>query len=114
MVDFGSVKHISARDFAKQYKSGRLFDHQVEIVDVREIEEWQRTHLEKSKLIPLGELIDRFQEIDRESVVYLICAHGVRSLYAARLLQEHGFLRVVNVDSGLAQVWLYLEEEHDQ
>lgn len=110
MIEDSFINRISAKEFAEKYRDNQ-FDGLVEIVDVREIEEWRSRHLKKSILIPLGELADRINEINREATVYLICAHGVRSLYATQFLREQGFSQVVNVDGGLAEVALYLEEE---
>jgi len=102
--------HISAQIFAERYKSGQLFIGDVEIVDVREPEEWEMVHLEKSKLIPLGDIPRRMGEIDRKAAVYVLCAHGIRSLHAAHFLRQQGFECVINVDGGIAEVCLHLEE----
>jgi rhodanese-related sulfurtransferase len=100
--------HISAEEFAKKYQNGELADAQV--IDVREPEEWEIYHLKGSKLIPLGDLPSRLGEIDRNKKAYLLCAHGIRSIHAANYLLHQGIEDVVNVDGGLAEVVLYLDE----
>jgi rhodanese-related sulfurtransferase len=105
------IKHISAQEFAKKYKLGELEKEQC--VDVREPEEWEIYHLDQFKLIPLGDLPNSLDDLDREKPIYLLCAHGVRSLYAANFLLRQGFLLVVNVDGGLAEVSLYLDHANN-
>jgi rhodanese-related sulfurtransferase len=100
--------HISPEEFARLYREGKL-DGQV--IDVREPWEWEMHRLEGAKLIPLGTLPERLDEIDPDQKAYLLCAHGIRSLHAAVFLLNHGFKEVVNVDGGLEAVSLYLEEE---
>ncbi|SFJ57260.1 rhodanese-like domain-containing protein [Thermoflavimicrobium dichotomicum] len=103
--------HISAKDFAKKYKHGEL--QQVQLIDVREPQEWEIYHLEHSQLIPLAQLPLRLHELDRLKPVYILCAHGVRSWHAANYLLQEGFEQVMNVDGGLAEVSLYLDEDDE-
>jgi rhodanese-related sulfurtransferase len=73
------------------------------LLDVREPEEHAFAALSGSKLIPLGELAERVDEIeawkDAEVVVY--CHHGVRSLHAIGFLRQAGFRRLVNLAGGI-------------
>ena len=70
------------------------------ILDVREPHEYQICNL-GGKLIPLGELPRRYQELDpaRETVVH--CRSGVRSAKAVDLLLKSGFINVVNLAGGV-------------
>ena len=70
------------------------------ILDVREPHEYQICNL-GGKLIPLGELPRRHQELDpaRETVVH--CRSGVRSAKAVDLLLKSGFINVVNLAGGV-------------
>ncbi|OYD09748.1 rhodanese-like domain-containing protein [Paludifilum halophilum] len=99
---------IRAEAFAKKYREGQLNDALV--LDVREEEEWQVYHLKEALLIPLQRLPFELGRLSREKNLYVLCAHGVRSVHAVHLLYGQGFQRVVNVDGGLAEVSLYLEE----
>jgi rhodanese-related sulfurtransferase len=100
--------HISAEEFARKYKSGDL--HPGEVIDVREPEEWRMVRLEHCKWIPMGKIPERLQELDRNQKIYVMCAHGIRSLHVVQFLINNGFADVVNVDGGLAEVSLYLDE----
>jgi len=77
------------------------------LLDVREPGEHAFCTLPGSRLIPLGELPMRADELedwrDREVVVY--CHHGIRSARAVEFLQQTGlaFTRVLNLTGGVAR-----------
>lgn len=70
------------------------------LVDVREPHEWRAGHAVGARLIPLGELAQRADELPRERPVYLICASGNRSRVGAELLRRAGFACPINVSGG--------------
>ena len=73
------------------------------LLDVRQPEENALAALPDSTLIPLGEIEDRWEEIegwkDREVVVY--CHHGIRSLHAIQQLRRLGFTQLRNLAGGI-------------
>jgi len=75
----------------------------VHLLDVREAEEHQFVALRNSTLIPLGQLAQHIEEIekwrDEEIVVY--CHHGIRSLSAIRQLKDLGFTNLRNLAGGI-------------
>lgn len=73
----------------------------LQLLDVREPFEYQRAHIEGVTLIPLGELQERFQELDADKPVLCICAGGVRSEKAAMFLGASGFGDVTNMVEGM-------------
>lgn len=94
--------HISSREFIRKYQDEELGDAQ--LIDVREPYEWQIVHLKGFQLIPLGDLPARYSELDRNKPVYLLCAHGIRSIHAANWLLNKGFSNVINIDGGLVEI----------
>jgi adenylyltransferase/sulfurtransferase len=76
------------------------------LLDVRESAEVERAKIDGSRWIPLGQLEERLQEIadwkDRPVAVY--CHLGGRSARACRLLAEHGFGQVSNLEGGI-EAW---------
>ncbi|HTS85997.1 MAG TPA: rhodanese-like domain-containing protein [Usitatibacter sp.] len=74
-----------------------------EVIDVREPDEWDGSlgHIPGSKLIPLGLLAARAEEIGRTRPVVLACRSGARSAQAVVILQRLGFRNVVNLAGGL-------------
>ncbi|WP_052807196.1 rhodanese-like domain-containing protein [Risungbinella massiliensis] len=107
-----SIYHISPESFLDKYYQNELKDSQ--LIDVRETYEWDMYHIDGFQLIPLGELPDRRREIDRHKKIYLVCAHGIRSLHAANWLLEKGYRNVVNIDGGLAKVEIAAQEREER
>ena len=64
---------------------------QFQLIDVREPHEYQIARIPTAKLIPLGELPKRLNEIDPAVDVVAHCKSGMRSAKAVDLLKQHGF-----------------------
>ena len=74
----------------------------IQLVDVREPEEYAYCRIEGSTLIPLGEVAQRAEEIDPDQPTVLICHHGVRSMQALAYLQHrHGLTNLLNLRGGI-------------
>ncbi|MCU0403018.1 MAG: rhodanese-like domain-containing protein [Chitinophagaceae bacterium] len=75
------------------------FDPNLELVDLRTLNEYDEGHLEGAKLISLGDLNDAAQiaMFSEESNLYLYCSDGERSTMAASILKVHGIhnLRII-------------------
>ncbi|GGE11072.1 rhodanese-like domain-containing protein [Marinithermofilum abyssi] len=102
------MREISAEDFANLYREG--LDGSEMILDVREPEEWEVYRLNGAKLMPLQTLPFTLNELPKDRKMYILCAHGIRSVYACNYLSEQGF-DAVNVEGGMARVSLFLEED---
>ena len=72
----------------------------VEIIDVRQPEEYREAHVKPSRLVPLGELSQRAGELDRSRTLLTLCRSGRRSEIAAQQLAAQGF-EVRNIDGGI-------------
>ena len=70
------------------------------VLDVREPVEYRSGHIAGARLIPLGEVPRRLNEIPRDREIILICASGHRSLAAARTLVPAGY-KVLNLQGGM-------------
>jgi len=71
-----------------------------EVVDVRSRKEASRQPLAGAphvRVIPLDELRDRLDELDRERPVVVSCQTGQRGYAAARILSQHGFGEVYDL-----------------
>lgn len=73
----------------------------MQLVDVREPEEWTAGHLPGSVLIPMGELGGRRDELDRSRPIITVCRSGRRSLYSAEELLAAGFPDVRSLAGGV-------------
>lgn len=71
----------------------------ITLIDVRSHEMYRKGHIEEAINIPLEDL-DKYNG-DTESVHYIICQQGVRSVQASELLNEKGY-KVVNVAEGMS------------
>ena len=63
----------------------------VTMLDVRTSEEFNSGHIDGFKNIPVDELRERLEEIEKNKPVYLICQSGLRSYIASRILEGNGF-----------------------
>ena len=66
-------------------------DGSATLLDVRTEGEYRRGHLNGFRNIPLDDLREHLDELDRGKPVYLNCQTGLRSYLACRLLTQHGF-----------------------
>ncbi|HXG86828.1 MAG TPA: molybdopterin-synthase adenylyltransferase MoeB [Vicinamibacterales bacterium] len=71
------------------------------IVDVREPQEYQINRIAGSTLIPLGELPQRFEELDQNAAIVCQCKSGMRSAKATGFLRSIGFKNVRNLAGGI-------------
>ena len=90
------TREISAVELkARLDRSDRLV-----VLDVREPQEYQINRIDGSVLIPLGELGQRYGELDPSVEIVAQCKSGVRSAKAADFLREKGY-RVKNLKGGI-------------
>jgi adenylyltransferase/sulfurtransferase len=73
----------------------------VVIVDVREPQEYQINRIPGSTLIPLGELPQRYEELDPDAALVMQCKSGMRSAKATAFLRGIGFKNVRNLAGGI-------------
>jgi adenylyltransferase/sulfurtransferase len=73
----------------------------IKVIDVRDPDEYEISHINGVPLIPLGELPGRFTELDPNQQYYLHCKSGIRSLKAVAFLRQQGFKYVKSVKGGI-------------
>jgi sulfur-carrier protein adenylyltransferase/sulfurtransferase len=73
------------------------------ILDVREPNEFQISHIAGSTLIPLGELPSRLDELKGKFDIVVCCKTGIRSAKAAELLRHAGFGNVTSLAGGILE-----------
>ncbi len=71
------------------------------ILDVREPSEYALQHIPNSILIPLGELENRLNELNKSKTTYVICRTGNRSGLAVQYMMSQGFTDIYNVLPGM-------------
>ena len=70
------------------------------LVDIREASERTDGAIPGSKSIPLPELREHLNGLDRDAPIAVHCRGGYRSAIAASVLQAAGFKDVINVTGG--------------
>lgn len=87
-VDVATVRALQGRD-------------DVVLIDVREPEEYAAGHIPGVRLIPMGEVPSRLNEIPTDKTVIVTCRSGNRSGQITDFLRRNGFTRVHNMQGGL-------------
>ena len=72
----------------------------IQLIDVRETDEYAGGHIKQAKNLPLSELSERTDELDAGRPLHVICLSGGRSMNASMYLEQAGF-DVTNVDGGM-------------
>ena len=81
------VEEITAAELKK-----KLDDKEdIQLIDVRQPDEYAFAKIEGAKLIPLGEIIKRMGELDPDKEVVLQCKMGGRSARAIEALRSAGY-----------------------
>lgn len=78
-------------------------EEKVELIDVRNLDEFMVKRLPSARLIPLPELDLRYGEIDTDKEVYVICKSGKRSRQACETLKGKG-INAAYMEGGL-EAW---------
>jgi rhodanese-related sulfurtransferase len=71
------------------------------LLDVREPWECAIAQLAGSVNIPMGEIAARWQELDADADIVVVCKAGSRSRRVAQFLSAQGFARVANLSGGI-------------
>jgi hydroxyacylglutathione hydrolase len=90
------IERLDASDLLER----RSEDPELQVLDVRELSEWEEGHLPDSVHEPYHDIRAVPEGIDPERPVAAICSSGQRSAVAASLLRRHGVERVVHVVNG--------------
>ncbi len=71
-----------------------------QLVDVREVEEYEQGTIPGAVNIPLGQLRDRLAEIDANKFIVIFCRVGLRGYVAERILKQKNY-RCGNLSGGM-------------
>ncbi len=71
------------------------------VVDVRTPNEWQSSHIEGARHVPLAAFAKQPPDLPNDRPIAIICGSGYRSSIATSLLQARGFKEVENVAGGM-------------
>jgi adenylyltransferase/sulfurtransferase len=97
------MKEITVQELKK------MIDDKVDfqLIDVREEHEFEEANL-NGKLIPMGEALDRAEEISKDKQVVIHCRSGKRSATVINALESQlGYTNLYNLKGGILA---YIEE----
>lgn len=87
---------------AAELQTKLLEEQDLQLVDVRE--EWEHDAFNiGGQNIPLGDILNRRDEIDRDRVTVLYCEKGIRSAIAIQRLEARGLTGLYNLSGGVSR-----------
>jgi molybdopterin/thiamine biosynthesis adenylyltransferase/rhodanese-related sulfurtransferase/molybdopterin converting factor small subunit len=93
----GAELELTPKELKAEIDNGR----ELVVLDVREPFEYEIAHLGEAKLIPLGQLAARVNELDTARPIVVYCHTGQRSAQAVRFLNGLGFKKAKNLRGGI-------------
>ena len=96
------IKNISADELRNLIKTQK---DKLEIIDVREPDEYKLIHIKDSKSIPMREFQSRLNEIDWDKEVVFLCRSGSRSRAITEALSRAG-KDISNLQFGIAECFI--------
>ena len=76
-----------------------LIENEAIVIDVRTLDEYNTGHIKDSINIPVENISSI--EYDKDTVIIVYCASGMRSSNAAKTLIDLGYTNVYNLDGGI-------------
>ena len=95
------MREVTARELRAEMDTGR----DIQLIDVRQPDEHAFAHIDGAKLIPLGEIVSRMNEIDPERDTVIHCKMGGRSARAIEALERAGFKGTLRNLAGGITAW---------
>ena len=71
------------------------------LLDVRQPEEVAICQIDNSRNIPMTEIINQQDQLNKDAAIVVICHHGMRSAQVAMFLGQNGFNDVTNLTGGI-------------
>ncbi|HDR7799889.1 rhodanese-like domain-containing protein [Bacillus tropicus] len=90
------VKNISGKELKRM-----MGQNNKQFIDVRTAGEYRGNNIKGFWNIPLNELANKAQQLDKQKEVIVLCQSGMRSKQAAKVLKKLGFQHITNVSGGM-------------
>jgi len=92
------MKQITAVQLKEMIDAGE----DIQLIDVRQPDEYAFAKIDGAKLIPLGEIIARMNELDPSRITVVQCKMGGRSARAIEALHHYGYEgELINLAGGI-------------
>ena len=76
-------------------------DARPRLLDVREPWEFDLARIDGSELVPMQDIPNQVEQLDRAHPTVVICHHGTRSLQVVAFLERIGFKNLHNLQGGI-------------
>ncbi|GIV33201.1 MAG: MBL fold metallo-hydrolase [Chitinophagales bacterium] len=96
-----TCEEITAEDLKKLYSEN---PDALNIVDVRNRQEYFSNRLNKALHLPLDQINSHMRELDRNARYFIHCAGGYRSMIALSILKGRGYRHLVNIKGGFKAI----------
>ncbi|NLK96068.1 MAG: rhodanese-like domain-containing protein [Clostridiales bacterium] len=94
MFGLNKIKVINVNDIDKLLGK-------IELIDIREKDEYSRGSIKTAKNIPMRELLDEPEKyLNKDKEYYILCQSGMRSNRTCSALEKEGY-KVINVAGGV-------------
>lgn len=90
-----TVKSVTLDEFVSAVNEGGI-----SVLDVRNNSEYGNEHITTANHIPLSDLQQNLNSLNKNTAFYVHCAGGYRSMIATSIMKAKGFQHVVNVPCG--------------
>jgi SulP family sulfate permease len=89
-------RHVQVSEFQKLSQREDAL-----LLDIRELDEFERGHLPGARLLPLRRILDEGPDLPRDRTLLLSCRSGRRTQRALHMLQEMGFDQLYGLRGGI-------------
>ncbi|MDO8538192.1 MAG: rhodanese-like domain-containing protein [archaeon] len=103
-----AFEDVQAEEALKRIKTQK----DLQLIDVREIDEFEFGHISEAKNFPLSTFSEQLpKQLSADKPILCYCKAGIRSAYAAEILKQLGFKQVGSISGGLYSVNILLEKK---
>lgn len=95
------VQNVTVNDFHGIWSNER----DIQLIDVRELSEYESQRISNSTLIPLSSFDQSFHKVDKNRNAYFLCGAGKRATKAAEYLEALGYKKLYVIGGGL-KAWI--------
>ncbi|MFH6995325.1 ThiF family adenylyltransferase [Flavobacterium sp. FlaQc-48] len=117
---------LNLNDFQKRYNNNenqveeisaesildKIDNDEVLFLDVRNEDEFPEINFKNGIQIPLMNLENEMEKLDKSQTIYVFCQSGIRSKIAAELLEKHQFKNAKSIAGGVSRLKQLLKEEN--
>ncbi|OUR93489.1 hypothetical protein A9Q84_18625 [Halobacteriovorax marinus] len=93
------IKTIDAKELKAKLDNGE----ELILIDCREQDEWDDSHIADAKFVPLSKFQELFENElpNKEAQIIIQCRSGKRSLSACQLLLDEDYDNLTNLEGGI-------------